>query len=714
MGNGTYDHHSKAGNRGDVVKHVALVASLTSTLEQFDGRLFRYADTYAGYAWNPLKLSQGWRDGIRDIAARIRQRLAQDEPIDRHVRWWYDFWDRSFIHVSSSKTAAPHSLVPAGGHPVKIGIDQGGGNRFGGQIGRLSLLAGATDAEQIAALAKLAHDKPLPKRDGVLFTGVPTPGDVLPESKGWTFDEGLTVEAWIRGPNGGRIVDKITPGGADGMLFDTHPGNALRLIVGRHTLSKPNALPRDAWVHVAATVDSRTGEMRVYQDGKPVDVEQVNIEEDTLALSRAYALQRYVDACAGRGRYPIKFNGSLFTVPHAGAPGDADYRRWGPGYWWQNTRLPYISMCTAGDFDLMRPLFRFYAEELLPLGKHRTQVQCGHGGVFLPECIAFWGDVFIQTYGWKPIEERGEDRIQASGWHKWEWVSGLELAFMMLDCYEHTQDEQFLREALLPAADEFLTFFDEHYQTGEDGKLVMHPSQAVETWWDCTNPMPELAGLHAVTRRLLALPGDLTTAEQRTFWSALQKKLPELPTREVADGARALAPAEKFAAKRNMENPELYAVFPFRLVSFEKENATLGIEALNHRWDRGNFGWRQDDVFMAYLGLTEEARAYLVGRAKNKHAGSRFPVFWGPNYDWVPDQDHGGILTKALQAMLLQTEGRRIFLLPAWPNDWDVDFKLHAPYRTIVEVRYRDGEIQELNVTPADRRKDVVFRERTE
>ena len=39
-----------------------------------------------------------------------------------------------------------------------------------------------------------------------------------------------------------------------------------------------------------------------------------------------------------------------------------DYRRWGPGYWWQNTRLPYLSLCASGDLDLMRPLFHMYAD----------------------------------------------------------------------------------------------------------------------------------------------------------------------------------------------------------------------------------------------------------------------------------------------------------------------------------------------------------------
>ncbi len=52
----------------------------------------------------------------------------------------------------------------------------------------------------------------------------------------------------------------------------------------------------------------------------------------------------------------------------------------------------------------------------------------------------------------------------------------------------------------------------------------------------------------------------------------------------------------------------------------------------------------------------------------------------------------------------------KIFLLPAWPADWDVHFKLHAPYRTVVEGEYRDGELVNLSVTPESRRSDVVIR----
>ena len=171
----------------------------------------------------------------------------------------------------------------------------------------------------------------------------------------------------------------------------------------------------------------------------------------------------------------------------------------------------------------------------------------------------------------------------------------------------------------------------------------------------------------------------------------------------------ALAPAEKFDQKRNIENPELYAVFPFRLVALGRPDVDQAVAALNHRWDRGHSGWRQDDLFMAYLGLTDEVRKAIVSRARRHDRDSRFPAFWGPNYDWTPDQCHGGVLCTTLQSMLLQTDGKRIFLMPAWPKDWDADFKLHAPYQTVLEGRVRDGKVVDLKVTPADRRADVVL-----
>jgi hypothetical protein len=588
-----------------------------------------------------------------------------------HEAWWRAFWDRSWIRATTRTDAsAAASLIPLNDHPLRIGVDQSGQNKFRGEIRNAR----------------------------------------VPETLGGSF----TLEAEVKPAAGetGRIFDKITPGGADGFLIDAVPGNSLRLIHGSAQHVVKNALPAGQWAHVVATITPDG--WRVSVDGKAViEAPIAGVGDDAAYVSQMYALQRYITACAGRGRYPIKFNGSLFTVPPGAASTDGDYRRWGPGYWWQNTRLPYIGLCASGDVDMMEPLFRMYVDELLPVNKYRTKHYFGlDDAAYYIECIHFWGDVFNQSYGWTPMEKR-KDPLQEAGWHKWEWVAGPELVYMMLDAWEHTGDEALLKKRILPTARAVTRFFDGYYKTNDTGKLVMHPSQAVETWWNCTNPMPELAGLIAVTARLLALPEGSVSAEDRAYWKAFQARLPELPTREIP-GGRALAPAERFAQKSNCENPELYGVFPFRLCSFNRPNAELGANALKHRWDGGSAGWRQDDIFMAYLGLADDAKKNLVGRARNHDRGSRFPAFWGPNYDWIPDQDHGGVLMKAFQAMVMQVEPAtgsaydgKIYVLPAWPKEWDVAFKLHAPRNTVVEGEYRGGKLVRLDVTPASRRKDV-------
>lgn len=627
-----------------------------------------------------------------------------------HRQWWSEFWERSWIFVENDGSTQLPALMQPNDHPVRVGISQQGGERFAGQIGRISLFKSALGETEIKAMAEDKRAM-LQSSDTLLECRTDVPSGTLIDTLRSTDQlSQLTLEAWIRPEKmptcGGRIIDKTTPGGTDGFLLDSYPGNSLRLITKAATLSAHDLLTPDQWHHVAAVINRASGRVELYHNGRRVAGETSSADEEGFVITRGYILQRFITACAGRGDYPIKFNGSIFTVPAKEAPGDADYRRWGPGYWWQNTRLPYISLCTSGDYDMMMPLFNMYAGEVFELSKYRTKRYFGFDGVYYPECIYFWGAVFSESYGWPPAAQR-QDKLQQSGWHKWEWVGGLELVWMMLDYYEHTRDEAFLRDKAIPVASAIISFFDHFYQTGPDGKLIMSPSQALETWWKCTNPMPEVAGLRAMTKRLLQLPQLMATDSQRDQWQRFYDKLPTLPTRCV-DGVEILAPAQLFDQKSNIENPELYAVFPFQLVTFAQPTAKLGIEALNHRWDKGNAGWRQDDIFMAYLGLTDQARENLAGRARKSNTSSRFPAFWGPNYDWVPDQDHGGVLMRALQSMLIQTDGKTIWLMPAWPTDWNADFKLHAPDRTTVSGKIRHGKIEDLSVEPKKRLDDVM------
>ena len=62
-----------------------------------------------------------------------------------------------------------------------------------------------------------------------------------------------------------------------------------------------------------------------------------------------------------------------------------------------------------------------------------------------------------------------------------------------------------------------------------------------------------------------------------------------------------------------------------------------------------------------------------------------------------------------LQEMLMQTTEKKIYLLPAWPKQWNAHFRLHAPYRTIVQGDIKNGKIENLEVFPAARKNDVII-----
>ena len=427
-------------------------------------------------------------------------------------------------------------------------------------------------------------------------------------------------------------------------------------------------------------------------------------------IEQAYQLQRFVQACGGRGAYPIKFNGSIFTVDpqFTGGPKlDPDWRRWGGDYWWQNTRLPYHPMLASGDFEMMDPLFRLYLDAL-PLCEARAKIYHGASGAYFPETMTIFGTYSNGDYGWDRKGHEPKDVL--CPWWQYAWNQGPELAALMLDRYEYTGDPTFLRERALPLARAVLAWFDTRFGRDEAGRLVISPTQALETHWNSVvDDAPSVAGLHGVLARLRALPEGATTAEERAAWAKLEAELPSVPVAEEK-GARFLAAAAKFdPSYQNCETPETYAVFPFRLYGVGKEGIELAREAFARRKDHLDAGWPQDGQVAALLGLESEARRILLAKVANGNHAFRFPAMWGPNYDWLPDQDHGANLMETLQLMLLQCDGNAIRVLPAWPAEWDVHFRLRAPGNTIVEVDYRGGNIESLAVSPGARRADVIL-----
>jgi hypothetical protein len=117
----------------------------------------------------------------------------------------------------------------------------------------------------------------------------------------------------------------------------------------------------------------------------------------------------------------------------------------------------------------------------------------------------------------------------------------------------------------------------------------------------------------------------------------------------------------------------------------------------------------QNLSYAAALRLPE-VKELAIAKLSDAAGCARYPAFFGPGHDWMPDHNWGGSAMVGLQEMLLAPDpapSGKLYLFPAWPEAWDVRFKLHAPQNTMIECELRAGKIVKLEVTPASRRKDV-------
>lgn len=443
--------------------------------------------------------------------------------------------------------------------------------------------------------------------------------------------------------------------------------------------------------------------------------------KDTAAWQsgRNYQLFRYMLACNATGSYPTKFNGGLFTYDpvfvNADYPFTPDFRNWGGSIFTaQNQRLVYYPMLKSGDFDLMLPQLDFYLR-ILKNAELATHTYWPHGGARFTEQIDNFGLSDYAEYGINR-PKYFDPGVDYNPWLEYHWDSALEFCFMMLETGEYGGKDV---KRYLPFIESCLRFFDEHYRylalqrgTKEldgNGKLILFPGSSAETYKMANNATSTIAGLTTVLKKLLALPSSAIDDSTRQRYEAMLNRIPPISYQTI-NGHQTIAPAKSWERVNNEESPQLFPVFPYGITGLGKPGLDIALNTW--RYDslvikfRNHVGWKQDNLFAARLGLTSEAARLTFDKLKN--SGRKFPAFWGPGFDWTPDNNWGGSGMTGLQEMLLQTADKKIYIFPAWPKHLDVHFKLYAPGQTIVECTLKDGKIQSLTVTPEARKKDIV------
>ncbi|WP_146662757.1 DUF5703 domain-containing protein [Anaerohalosphaera lusitana] len=447
-------------------------------------------------------------------------------------------------------------------------------------------------------------------------------------------------------------------------------------------------------------------------------------DKSAFEVTRAYVLGKFQYACQMRSKYAAHFQGGIFTVDpkiawYGPDPRDTgatpDYRFYGTDYWWQNVRFMYLPQMAQGSFDFMKPFFSLYLDKA-EIFKARAKQYYNAEGIYFQECMSEFGLPAMRNFGWG-AEEYSE------GYTRNIWQQALEYGVVLLDYCRYTENTEFLKSKVIPWCTESLRFYDTRFPKDDDGRIRITPTHAVETYWvDVVNDQPSVAGLHYICRRLLALPANVTTDEDREYWKKIQASLPPIPKRKL-DGRTFPDNAESYNPQRfNFEAPDLYTVFPFRIYGLDITDQP--IEEARYAWKKmpnpGHSCWYQTGILAARLGLTKGAKEDVVIRSRTRMVRTdtlvrplpefRFPGYMGSPHDWCPDHDGPGNMMSTLQEMLLQnTDDGKMLLLPAWPKEWDVKFKLHAAQNTVIEGTCKNGQIEDLQVTPKERLKDVVF-----
>ncbi|NMO94963.1 DUF5703 domain-containing protein [Paenibacillus lemnae] len=502
----------------------------------------------------------------------------------------------------------------------------------------------------------------------------------------------------------------------EGYAYTSVPDEKHHFMIAFHTEQTPSVeewksrledLSREAEQDISASERSRAW-WDAFWNRSFIDIEPYADEQNTgFQLARNYALFRYMLGCNAYGAYPTKFNGGLFIADPAYSVGPEhegktpDFRAWGGGsFTAQNQRLVYWPMLKSGDFDMMAPQFEFY-RRLLHNAELRTLEYWGHRGCSFTEQVENmglpigWNWGFQETEDLQHLRPKNFDRTEMrSAWIRYEYITQVEFAFMIIQYYRYTGNDI---GKYIPFIESCVTFFFEHYEQihrlnaespyDADGKLVIFPSTALETYKDALNPTDVISGLKAILTELSRLDEYVDSKHYQELYS----RVPDYKT-EIHDGKERIAPAYAWTHIINCELPQLYPVFPYALEGIGRGSLDRAI----HTWrtapeeQKHHISWHQDGIFTARLGLVEEA--VEINSRKLSDSGRRFPAFWGPGHDWVPDHNWGGSGMIGLQDMLVQQKDHVIYVFPAWPKTWNVSFKLHLSGKTIIEASLVDGK----------------------
>jgi len=370
----------------------------------------------------------------------------------------------------------------------------------------------------------------------------------------------------------------------------------------------------------------------------------------------------------------------------------------------------------TGDWAPLRGLARFYASKL-PYYRDYARRVYGHGGAR----IQMWQGPVILTPSAAPALDTPPAGVPNRPYNGENPAGALFMLALFSDYVALSGDAAFADQTLLPLAADLVEFMRLQYPQGENGRMVIAPCNAGETWQGVRDPSEMVCALRMVLPRLIAVgrtrgwKGDLVAQ-----WEKMLVTVPDIPlgrfdykgdhVKPVILPGDLLVPAadmstcqayksgDKLAYQLNAQQTELYAVWPAKLVLREKVSLESATRSYQERlWPRMRNGWNLDVAFAACLGLREDVarefagcfdQTFVMSCGLARETAAVNPAKDAAGKPESPSLQGMGTGVIPVLEMLLQDYPDLLIILPCWDPKVAVRFALYSPYAGKVTVDY--------------------------
>ena len=174
-------------------------------------------------------------------------------------------------------------------------------------------------------------------------------------------------------------------------------------------------------------------------------------------IENIYYLRRYLMASSSRGKFPVVFNGGLWTWNH-------DVRNWVTPHHW-NTQQQYWGLCAQNDCDLMHPYLDTYFA-LMPEAEKHAKLRGAENAILWSEPHDFFGSMTFWDRG---------DMIN-------NFTPASQIAGFFWEYYQYTGDREFLGEKAYPFLKKAAEFYVQKLEWDSvKNEYYIYPSQPYES-----------------------------------------------------------------------------------------------------------------------------------------------------------------------------------------------------------------------------------------